>query len=193
MTRNNQNKEPGDKTHLRESRISKTVSRFKQWLPSRDFLHQHAALKRLQPFLSHSFLWHFSRHTVPGAFALGLIAAMIPGPIQIVSATFLAIKFRVHLPTAIAATFISNPFTIVPIYWVAYRFGAFLLQITPHSLVELERVAREDLWNLWGALGWPFMVGMPLLTLSAAMLSYFLLQRLWIWQVGYHWRHRHGA
>lgn len=192
MPQNNQNHELRKKTLRKQSYVSKVCAAFKQWLPSREFLDQHAALKRLQPVLSHPFLWHFSRHTVPGAFAVGLIAAMIPGPIQIVSATFLAIKFRVHLPTAIAATFISNPFTIVPIYWAAYRFGAFLLQITPHSLKELERVAREDLWNLWGALGWPFMVGMPILTLSTAIISYFLLQRLWIWRVAHHWRHRHS-
>lgn len=163
---------------------------FKQWLPSRESIHNHKALRRFQPWLTRAYLWHFSRHSVPGAVAIGLIAAMIPGPFQIISAGLLAIKCRLHLPTAIASTLISNPFTILPIYWLAYKLGSLILQLPPQSLSQLERVAREDFWSLWGVLGWPFVIGMPLLTLGSAALAYVLIQRIWILRVRYRWAHR---
>jgi uncharacterized protein len=163
---------------------------FKQWLPSRESILDHKALRRFKPWLTRAYLWHFSRHSVPGAVAIGLIAAMIPGPFQIISAGLLAIKCRLHLPTAIAATLISNPFTILPIYWLAYKLGALILQLPPQSLSQLERVAREDFWSLWGVLGWPFVIGMPLLTLGSAALAYVLIQRIWILRVRYRWAHR---
>lgn len=163
---------------------------FKQWLPSRENIHNHKALRRFQPWLTRAYLWHFSRHSVPGAVAIGLIAAMIPGPFQIISAGLLAIKCRLHLPTAIAATLISNPFTILPIYWLAYKLGSLILQLPPQSLSQLKQVAREDFWSLWGVLGWPFVIGMPLLTLGSAALAYMLIQRVWILRVRYRWAHR---
>ena len=66
-------------------------------------------------WLQHPALWHLNRRSVSGAFAIGLFAGLIPGPLQMLVALLLAVPLRKNIPVALVTTFYTNPFTIVPL------------------------------------------------------------------------------
>ncbi|MGB0848981.1 MAG: DUF2062 domain-containing protein, partial [Thiolinea sp.] len=72
-------------------------------------------------------LWHFNRHNIAGACALGLFCMWIPFPPQTVMAAIAAIFIRVNLPLSVALVYVTNPITIPPMFYGAYKLGAVIL------------------------------------------------------------------
>ena len=95
--------------------------------PRLDAFRTHPLVVRYGAWLTHPALWHLSRRSVPGAFAIGLFAGLIPGPLQMLAALLLAVPLRKNIPVALVTTFYTNPFTIVPLWVLAYTYGHFLL------------------------------------------------------------------
>jgi hypothetical protein len=160
----------------------------RRWLPTRETLDNNAFLRRCAPFLTHHNLWHLNRHSVAGGLAVGLACGMIPGPLQILNATILAILFRVNLPVAIFGTFFSNPFTIVPLYIAAYGLGRLITGANGTQAVIPP--APETQWSDLGAsvqawldwmltLGTPLAVGIVALALLLALAGYGVVQLGW--------------
>src|SRR3954466_6302189 len=79
--------------------------------------------------LKHHNLWHLNRRSVAGGVAVGLFAGLIPGsnPVQFTAAALFAIGFHVNLPIAVIVTLYSNPFTILPLYYAAFKLGQLAL------------------------------------------------------------------
>src|SRR5262245_32385746 len=96
---------------------------FRKFLPSHESVRNHKYLGKVSGLLHHPNLWHLNRHSVSGGFAVGLFAGLIPGPLQMLTAALLAIPLRVNLPVALLVTLYTNPFTIVPLYVLAYWIG----------------------------------------------------------------------
>ena len=92
-------------------------------------IRQHRHIARFGPWLQHHNLWHLHRRSVAGGVAAGMFAGLIPGsnPVQFTAAALLAIVFRVNLPIAVIVTLYSNPFTIVPLYYAAFKLGQLVL------------------------------------------------------------------
>ena len=85
-----------------------------------------------------------------GAVAIGLFAGLVPGPLQMLTALLLAVPLKKNVPVALIVTFYTNPFTIVPLYLLAYAYGHFLLgmegivtQVQPFE-IELVRPLGLD-------------------------------------------------
>ncbi len=76
--------------------------------------------------LQHPNLWHLHRRSVSGGVAVGMFCGLIPAPFQMISAALMSVLFRVNLPVAIFTTLYTNPFTTIPLYWVAYMLGALV-------------------------------------------------------------------
>ncbi|MDD5475888.1 MAG: DUF2062 domain-containing protein [Syntrophales bacterium] len=77
-------------------------------------------------------IWHISERSLSGGFALGLFIAFTPTiSIQMLLSAILAIWLRVNLPIALAACWITNPLTAVPIYAYSFRLGRFLIDSLP--------------------------------------------------------------
>ncbi|MCE3000403.1 MAG: DUF2062 domain-containing protein, partial [Betaproteobacteria bacterium] len=142
--------------------------------------------------------WHLHRRSVAGGFAVGLFAGLIPGPLQILGGVLLSILFRVNLPVAAITTVYTNPLTIVPLYFVAYHYGALVsggngqdAAISPFSTEGLS-------WSEWlpalfdwmATLGKPLAVGLPLLGLTLAAIGYLLVDNAWKLYVRLAWRKR---
>jgi uncharacterized protein (DUF2062 family) len=81
--------------------------------------------------LFHSMLWKTDRRSIAGGLALGLFIAFTPSiPFQMLLATCGAIYFRVNLPIALAACWITNPLTALPIYTAAWKLGKSIVEPT---------------------------------------------------------------
>lgn len=72
-------------------------------------------------------LWHLTRHSTAGGLSVGLFMAFMPIPFQMLLAAPAAILLRVNLPIAAVSVWISNPLTMAPMIYAAYRTGAWLL------------------------------------------------------------------
>lgn len=167
-------------------------------LPSHESIREHRWIRPFGMWVQHHNLWHLHRRSVSGGVAAGLFCGLIPGPLQMISAALLAVLFRVNLPVAMFTTLYTNPFTILPLYWLAYYLGALVTGET-HSVTAAHFVVPEMGWDNWlsvmfewiFSLGKPFAIGLPLLAFSLSILGYFLVRvgwRLWVmWQ----WR-KHG-
>ena len=76
-------------------------------------------------------LWGIRRKTVVPAFALGLFVSSFPFPGHVAVASVAALLMRINVPVAAVTTFIVNPITMYPVFYFAYRVGAWLLSIQP--------------------------------------------------------------
>src|SRR5258706_13368077 len=98
---------------------------FRKFLPSHESIMANRHVARLGPWLQHPNLWHLNRRSVAGAMAAGLFAGLIPGsnPAQFTPAALLAIAGRVNLPVAVLVAPYFNFFTLVPLYYCAFKLG----------------------------------------------------------------------
>lgn len=171
---------------------------FRKYLPSAEQVRANKWLAGRAQWLAHPNLWAFNRDSVAGAVAIGLFAGLVPGPLQMLAAGLLAIPLKKNLPVALITTFYTNPFTIVPLYVLAFGYGKLLLGANHHP-VKVEPFVWD--WAHWvdslQSLGqWmlkqgpPLAVGLVALGLTLAALGYFAVQMGWRWQVMYSWNRR---
>lgn len=167
-------------------------------LPDRDTIRNNRYIARFGRHLQHHNLWHLRRRSVAGGVAVGMFAGLIPGsnPVQFTAGAVLAITLKVNLPLAMLVTLYSNPFTIVPLYLVAFKLGQFVLLQGGGELPALPTgFGTLELFNhLPEALSWlvsagkPLLIGIPLLAVLLAATAYFLTN--WAWRLGVCWQWR---
>ncbi|HUW26550.1 MAG TPA: DUF2062 domain-containing protein [Gallionella sp.] len=170
---------------------------FRQFLPHHETVKNQRWVKPFGNWLHHPNLWHLHRRSVAGGVAVGLFCGLIPGPFQMISAALLAVLLRVNLPVAAFTTLYTNPFTIVPLYVLAYELGAWVsganngTEIAQLSFPELHWYGWSgELWGWLTLLGKPFLIGLPLLALSLAIAGYFTIRVAWRIAVTRKWRAR---
>lgn len=76
--------------------------------------------------LFHRSLWMPCRSSVSTGISIGLFFAMMPIPFQMVASALLAMRFRANVPFAMAACWVTNPFSQVPIILAQFRIGEWL-------------------------------------------------------------------
>jgi uncharacterized protein (DUF2062 family) len=124
-------------------------------------------------------LWHLNRRSVSGAVAIGLFVMFLPPFGQSLLAAGLAIVRRVNLPIAVVVSWISNPLTLPPMLYFAYRLGCWLLGVTPSQF----DIAFWTHWRQWLDVIWPLVFGGLISGLVAALLGYLATQALWRWRL----------
>jgi uncharacterized protein (DUF2062 family) len=164
---------------------------FRRFLPSHESVRANRYVARFGPWLQHHNLWHLHRRSVAGGIAAGLLAGLVPGsnPVQFTAGALLAIAFRVNLPLAVGVTIYSNPFTIVPLYYVAFKLGQLVLLesggeppaaafgLADRNFTEWLSAALD--WVV--SLGKPLAIGLPLLAVLLAATGYLVTH--WIWRL----------
>ena len=122
-------------------------------------------------------LWGIRRRWVVPAFATGAFIAFLPVPGHMLMAALSALALRVNIPVAALATWISNPVTVGPLYYFAYRLGAVILGMPqkPFSFEMSLDWVMHTLVNIWQ----PMLLGCLLLATAAALICYVGLDLLW--------------
>ena len=170
---------------------------FRKYLPSHESVRNNRHIARFGGFLCHPNLWHLNRHSVAGGVAVGMFSGLVPGPLQMLTAALLAVPLRVNLPVALATTLYTNPFTIGPLYLLAYLIGRLIIggdgaPLSPPPEMEWSRLGV----SLDAFLGWVLSMGAPLafgllaLALILAALGYVCVQIGWRAYVIRAWRQR---
>lgn len=133
-------------------------------------------------------LWHINRRSASRAAAVGLFCAFIPIPIQMILAAGIAIIFRANIPLSVIVVWVSNPLTIPPLFYFAYKVGALLLDVHVepfHFEFSLNWLFTElqDRWQ-------PFLVGCLCTGALASASGYTIVTIYWKIYVNYVWRNR---
>ena len=171
---------------------------FRKHLPDADSVRANRLVAMFGTLLSHPNLWHLNRDSVAGAVAIGLFSGLVPGPLQMLAALLLAIPLKRNLPVALLMTIYTNPFTIVPLYLLAYGYGSLLLGVNQAPLAHEPFVMDWANWmgsfqalvDWFLALGKPLLVGLVALALTLAALGYAAVQLGWRIYVRLAWRAR---
>lgn len=161
---------------------------FKRYMPNPDMIREHKSLRFLGILLHDPNLWHLNRHSVARAMAAGLFAAFIPAPMQMLIAACLAIPIRANLPISVGLVWLTNPFTMPPIFYCTYKMGSWMLGIPPMELPDeltWEWISGE-LSIVWK----PFLLGSLVTGTALAALAYSTTMLYWRWWVAHSWRKR---
>lgn len=127
----------------------------------------------------HPHLWKSDKRSIAGGLATGLFAAFVPVPFQMVLAAGGAIFFRVNMPLALIGCWVSNPFTMVPIFLIAKKLGASLLTHFDFMRAFLDLIIPA------GHVGWGLREGIYLcsgaliLSICASLSGYLAVLALW--------------
>ena len=161
----------------------------KRFLPHHEKMRNHKHLQMFGNLLHDPNLWHLNRHSAAGGFAVGLFFAFVPFPFQMVMAAGAAILFRVNLPLSVALVWLTNPITIPPVFYFAYRVGTAVLGTPPQA--EAFHFSLE--WLESGALNHilaPLLLGSLICGSISALLGYSLIIWIWRWRVIEKWKLR---
>lgn len=164
---------------------------FQRYLPNPKEIRNNKYLKIFGTLIHEPNLWHFNRNSVATAFAVGLFCAWIPTPFQMVLAAGGAILFRANLPVSMALVWITNPLTMPPMFYAAYKIGAMILGVNemPFEMELSWHWLLHEMMQIWK----PFLVGCLIAGISFALVGYVSIQVFWRWHVLRRWKNRqHG-
>ena len=133
-------------------------------------------------------IFHLTRRSSSGGVAAGLFVAFIPLPGHTLYAALLAILFRVNLPLAVLFSYVSNPFTIPPLFYLAYRTGALMLGLPYHNYTF--QLSWDGLQGVFHEIWAPLLLGSLMIGLISAGCGYLSVRLLWWLSVKRRWEHR---
>lgn len=164
------------------------MKRLRDWLPSAESIRTNRWLRWLGPALHHPRLWHISRRGVALGMALGFFFGLLVPLAQIPLSAAAAVALRANVPAAVVSTLVTNPVTLGPLYYAAWRLGSMLLgepaeaPSVPIGVVE-EGAPDESWWEearrrILGV-GKPLMLGLSILATVVGIATYFLVSVAW--------------
>jgi len=117
---------------------------------------------------------------VTRAIAIGLFWAFIPMPMQMLAVIATTPLLKFNVPIAISMVWLSNPFTMPPMYYVEYLTGNFILGLEGIQEIELT-VAwfKENIGDIFV----PLYVGTAFYSIIVTGIIYLVLNRLWVYSV----------
>lgn len=160
----------------------------KRFLPDHQTIKQQKFLSLFGSVLHDPNLWHLNRKSAAGAFGIGLFFAFWPVPFQMWLSAALSIPLRVNLPLSIATVWITNPFTMPPMFYGAYQVGVAIMG-TPVNDFSFE-LSWQWVVQSMETIGPAFLVGCAACSIVAGLIGYFGLNYLWRWSVIKAWKRR---
>ena len=162
---------------------------FKKWMPDHEKIRNHPHLSKLFGRLLHDpNLLHLNRRSVTGAVFVGLFMAFIPLPTQMIFSAAVAIWLRVNLPISVGLVWITNPLTIPPMFYFAYKVGAWTLNVpVRENSFELSwEWLTTELTAIWE----PFLLGCLICAIISGTVGAVLIRGLWRFNVVKQWQAR---
>lgn len=160
-------------------------------LPTRESLSQHPVLGAFAHRLHEPHLWHFGRRTVARSVGYGLCVSFFPIPIHMLLVLPIALLRRLNLAVLVAAVWVSNPVTIVPMFYFAYRVGLVFTgptagtMDTEHFSLDWATLATtlQDIWP-------PLFLGCALCGLACGVVARWVVDAFWRAAIRRRWQQR---
>lgn len=160
----------------------------RRWLPTPDNLAKIKGLAWLGHYLEpRPWLWVAHRRKVAMGVAVGLAVGVIPLPVQMLIGALGAVLFRCNVAAAVAATWLTNPFTLVPIWGLALWLGSLVVDTRgvadKPGMLALDWSAPSTWWPAFydwiGSMGPAWLVGMPMAALLLGAAAYVVVFYAW--------------
>lgn len=146
--------------------------RLRRWLPTAQSLEQTRGFGWLgQYFREHPRLWVLHRRGVALGVALGIGIGVFPLPLQMPAAMLAAVLLKGNVAAAAAATWLTNPFTMAPIWALA----AFLGSLVIRGEAPDAPAPALDAWQWHAPLTWPAALWEQMVSWGPALLAGFPL------------------
>lgn len=161
----------------------------KKWMPNQEKIRNHPHLNKLFGTLLHDpNLLHLNRRSVTGAVFVGLFMAFMPIPFQMIPAAAVAIWLRYNLPISIGLVWVTNPITIPPIFYFAYKIGSWIL----NEPVRVHNFSASWEWigSEFAAAWEPVLLGSFVCAIVSATLGAITIRLLWRLNVVNQWQQR---
>lgn len=155
---------------------------FRHYLPGPARLKEHRSLRvGLGRLLHDPDLWHLNRRSASGAVGVGLFVAWMPLPAQMLLAGLLALLLRINLPLSVVLVWVSNPLTMGPMYWAAWRLGRWLLdsERAAAAFAPSMQWVSGEIARVWQ----PLLLGCLILGLASALAGYGICRLAWRYHV----------
>ena len=162
-----------------------------RWLPNPGKIRAQTGMGLFGRLLDKRDLWQLNRRSTARAAAIGIFCSMIPVPFQMIVAVSLSIFAGCNVPVAAALCWITNPITMGPIFFGAYKLGAWVLGI-PATEVEFE-ISLDWFTTTLSEVWAPLALGCLVLGASGAILGYSGTHLIWRAAVVREWRSRRRA
>ena len=139
-------------------------------------------IKRIRKFIS----WLWNQEGSPSQRALGLGVGIFSGcfpffGLQTLMGIFLAKIFKGNSILAAVGTWISNPFTYVPLYYFNYKVGSLIIN-KDKKIVDFNHITPYELWSQGSYLSSRLIIGSIFIGLLTGIVGglalYFLLKKL---------------
>jgi uncharacterized protein len=116
-----------------------------------------------------------NRKMISRAVLLGLLIAFIPMPMQMAAVLLFMPFFRFNVPVALAMCWITNPFTMPPMYYLEYHFGAFVLGMEPAPVELTLEWFSSNLDDIFI----PLYFGAVVFSIVGGLLGYWAVNHFW--------------
>jgi len=135
--------------------------------------------KRLKEFIKkykipHEYLSINRRMVARGVF-FGLFIAFIPMPMQMLAVIALMPFVKFNVPIGITMCWLSNPFTMPPMYYMEYLTGSFFLGTEVQPVKMTIEWFSENIKNIF----LPLYVGTAFYSIAGSSLGYYLVNHFW--------------
>jgi uncharacterized protein (DUF2062 family) len=118
-----------------------------------------------------------NRRSVTRGIGVGLFWGFIPMPMQMLAVIASTPFFKFNVPIAISMVWLSNPFTMPPMYYMEYLTGNFILGYEGIHDIELTlewfKANIDDIFI-------PLYVGTAFYSIVVTGVIYLILNRLWV-------------
>jgi uncharacterized protein (DUF2062 family) len=128
-----------------------------------------------------------NRKSIVRGIWIGLFWGFIPMPFQMIGVLITTPLFRFNVPIAISMVWLSNPFTMPPMYYMEYKTGNFILGWDGIKNVEL---AMYWFKSHWDNVVVPLYVGASFYSIIVSTLVAVAVNWLWIRSAKHEWKHR---
>lgn len=106
---------------------------------------------------------------------LGIFIAFIPMPIQMALVLVFMPFFKFNVPLGLAMCWLSNPFTMPPMYYMEYLTGSFLLGIKPEPVEMTLEWFTNNMDNIFI----PLYAVTLVYSVVASSLAFWLINHFW--------------
>ncbi len=154
---------------------------FKRYMPDPHTIRQNRSLGIFGSLLHQPNLWHLNRRSIANAFGVGLFFAWWPVPFQMILAAAGAIVFRANLPMSVGLVWVTNPFTMPPMFYFAYLVGVWMIGAPEHAF-EFQATMQwviDELAVIWQ----PFLLGCLTMAILSSVVGYFTIHLTWRYSV----------
>lgn len=161
---------------------------YKKFLPDPATLKKHPSLKIFGEKLYQPNLWRLNRLSVIRAITIGLFVCFMPIPGHMIIASFLSIIWSANLPLAILTTWVNNPLTMGPMYYLGYKVGITLLGLPEQHLPT--HITVKWLFTEAEFIAEPLVIGSVICGFILATLGNILTRLFWRYRTVLHLRRR---